>query len=204
MAILSYLLSLFTGAQSQTDTGAGIEAYKRGDYQVALAQLEKAASRGDAQAHYNLGVLYAEGRAVAKDQAKAVQFYQRGAENGSILAAYSLAQAYRKGEGVSADYSVAASWFRFAAQRGDFRAGNELGLLYVEGKGVKQDLIEGFAWIYPATHATIMDQAALANAMQLASMLSREEIQTAQAKGQDYFRRYIEPNRYVVEALLPD
>src|SRR5690606_10323460 len=127
---------------------------------------------GDSQGLYNLGVLYAEGKAVSRDMAKAVALYRDGARKGSVLAAFNLAQTLRKGDGVPVDFKEAARWYEFAAKRGDFRAGSELGLLYVEGKGVKRDLVEGFAWIYPATHADIMDDKALANAMQLAGMLT--------------------------------
>lgn len=198
---LSSLLALFTGAKSRADSQAGIEAYKRGDYATALSELQKAAKSGDAQAYYNLGIFYAEGRAVPKDQAKAVAFFKEGAEKGSLLAAFNLAQAYRKGEGISVDYAQAARWYRFAAERGDFRACNELGLLYVEGKGVERDLVEGFAWIYPATHASIMDEQAWKNARQLASMLTQPQVQRAQEMGRDYFKRFIEPNMHVVKAL---
>ncbi len=201
MSTVASLLALLTGTISHADTRAGIEAYKRGDYRTAIVELEKAAEGGDPQAYFNLGVLYADGRAVPKDQAKAVSFYKQGAERGSVLAAFNLAQAYRKGEGVPANHAEAARWYRFAAERGDFRACNELGLLYVEGKGVTRDLVEGFAWIYPATHASIRDEQALKNAMQLASMLTPQQVHRAQAKGREYFTRFIEPNMDVARAL---
>jgi TPR repeat protein len=184
-------LALFASRPGLADTRSGIAAYQRGDYATAISELEKAARAGDAQAYYNLGVAYAEGKAAARDPAKAASLYQQGAGKGSVLAAYNLAQAYRKGEGVAQDYGHAAKWYEFAAKRGDYHAGNELGLLYVEGKGVKRDLIEGFAWIYPATHMEIMDDKAMANAMQLAGMLTKDQIQTAQARGQSYYKRYM-------------
>lgn len=202
MAVLSALLGMF-GLKSKADTQAGIEAYQRGDYVAAIAELERAAKQGDAQAFYNLGILYADGLAVPKDQVAAVAHYRQGAERGSLLAAFNLAQAHRNGDGAPLDYAEAAKWYRFAAERGDFRACNELGLLYVEGKGVEQDLVEGFAWIYPATHASVMDEQAFKNAMQLASMLTREQVRQAQLKGQEYFQRFIQPNMDVVKALKP-
>jgi TPR repeat protein len=166
-----------------------------------MRELEKAARNGVAQAFYNLGVVYSEGKAVKRDPAKAAKFYEQGAAKGSVLAAFSLAQAYRKGEGLPQDYAKAAKWYKFAAQRGDYRAGNELGLLYVEGKGVRRDPVEGFAWIYPATHADIMDDAAMANAIQLAGMLTKDQTDTAQARGKSYYERYIASNPKVVRAI---
>lgn len=201
MGILSALLSAFAGP-ALSDTAKGIAAYQKGNYPVAMQELEKAAADGDEQAYFNLGVAYAEGKAVPQDLGKAAELYRMGAEGGSVLAAFNLAQSYRKGQGTELDYAAAAKWYEFAAKRGDFRASNELGLLYVEGKGVERDLVEGFAWIYPATHQLIMDESAMANAMQLASMLDKQQIDEAQARGRDYFEKYFEPNTGLVEALL--
>ncbi len=200
--VLGFILSALFGTNAQADTRKGIEAYRRGQYETALQELEKAAKAGDAQAFYNLGIFYHEGKAVPRDPEQAVAFYKRGAEKGSVLAAFNLAQAYRKGEGVAVDYAQAARWYEFAAKRGDYRAGNELGILYVEGKGVRADRIEGFAWIYTGTHMDIMNDKALANAMQLASAMSREELHKAQERGKSYYQRYIKPNRALVQTLL--
>jgi TPR repeat protein len=201
-AMLGLIASLFGGNTAKADLRGALRAYANGNYEIALRELEKSAKAGDPQGLYNLGVLYAEGKAAQRDMAKAVELFREGAEKGSVLAAYSLAQVFRKGDGIPVDFAQAAHWFEFAAKRGDFRACNELGLLYVEGKGVKQDLVEGFAWIYPATHADIMDEKAFANAAQLARMLSPEQLSEAQSRGQDYHRRYIKPHQNVVRSLL--
>lgn len=200
--MLGIILSALLGSSAQADTRAGISAYQRGDYAKALSELEKAAKAGDAQAYYNLGIFYREGKAVAADPEKALEMYKLGAQKGSVLAAYNLAQAYRKGEGVAPDFRQAARWYEFAVKRGDFRAGNELGILYVEGKGVNADKIEGFAWIYTGTHMDIMSDKALTNAMQLASTMTREELQQAQERGRSYYQRYIKPNQNVVRTVL--
>lgn len=202
MGILSALISLVSGGQAMSDTAKGIAAYQRGDYVRAMKELQAAAEKGDEQAYYNLGVAYAEGKAGPRDMAQAIAAYRKGAEGGSVLAAFSLGQIYRKGDGVAHDYSQAAKWYEAAAKHGDFRASNELGLLYVEGKGVEKNLIEGFAWIYPATHASIMDDSAMKNAMQLASMLTKEQLGRAQTKGRAYFEKYFEPNSELIEAIL--
>ena len=44
----------------------------------------------------------------------------------------------------------------------------------------------------------------MANAMQLARMLTSEQIRTAQARGQSYYKRYVAPHRNVVRTLLAD
>lgn len=201
MGWMTVLFAILGGSSALADTRAGIAAYRNGDYPRAMTELNKAAARGDGQALYNLGVAYAEGKAVPRDMAQALSFYERGAKAGSVFAAYNLGQVYRKGEGVTVDYAQAAKWYEIAAKRGDYRAGNELGLLYVEGKGIRRDPVEGFAWIYTGTHADIMDRTSMANAMQLASMLDKVQIQTAQARGQQYHKRYIAPHKAVVRAI---
>lgn len=42
----------------------------------------KAAAQGDAEAEFSLGVLYATGRGVARDDAQAVNWYRKAAEHG--------------------------------------------------------------------------------------------------------------------------
>ena len=160
-----------------------------------MRDLAAASAAGLPVANYNMGIACAEGRAIAKDPATACVYFRRAAERGHILAAFNLGESYRAGTGVRQDYVEAARWYRVAAERGDYKAANELGLLYVEGKGVKQDLAEGFAWIYMGTHQSIQYEAAFKNARQLATILSREQIEAAQIRGQEYYKRYISKDR---------
>ncbi len=201
MGLLTMLSGLLWPHAAGADTRAGIAAYQRADYETAMRELNRSAEKGDPQALYNLAVAYAEGKAVPRDMARALDLYQRAATRGSVFAAYNLGQMHRKGEGVGADPAEAARWYGMAAKRGDYRAANELGLLMVEGKGVPRDPVEGFAWIYTGTVADIMDETSMANAIQLAGMLTRDQIQTAQGRGQSYYKRYIAPNGAVVRAI---
>lgn len=201
MGILTMVLGFLWPHAAGADTRAGIAAYRSGDYETALRELSSSAEKGDPQGLYNLGVAYAEGKAVPRDMTKAIDLYGRAAARGSVFAAYNLGQLYRKGDGVGADPAEAARWYEKAAKRGDYRAANELGLLMVQGKGVPRDPVEGFAWIYTGTVADIMDETSMANAIQLAGMLDRAQIQTAQSRGQSYYKRYIAPNRAVVRAI---
>ncbi|MCG7392759.1 sel1 repeat family protein [Microvirga sp. ACRRW] len=202
LMVLGIVLSALFGSKAEADTRKGIAAYQQGDYVTAFKELDQAARVGDAQAYYNLGIFYQEGKAQPRNLEQAFAMYKRGAEKGSVLAAFNLGQAYRKGEGIAVNYTEAARWYEFAAKRGDYRAGNELGILYVEGKGVRTDKIEGFAWIYTGTHMDIMDDKALTNALQLASTMNREEMQVAQGRGRSYYQRYIKPNQNVVRTIL--
>ena len=53
------------------DFETGMDAYHRGDYATALREWQRLAEQGDANAQYNLGVLYAEGKGVAQNYVQA-------------------------------------------------------------------------------------------------------------------------------------
>jgi len=50
----------------------------------------KAAEQGDAMAQFNLGVMYDEGQGVARDDAKAVEWYTKAAEQGDSRAKFNF------------------------------------------------------------------------------------------------------------------
>ena len=78
----------------------------------------KAAEQGFAQAQYNLGVMYENGRGVRQDYIQAVQWYRKAAEQGIAQAQYNLGLMYAKGEGVRRDHKIAKEWFGKACDNG--------------------------------------------------------------------------------------
>ena len=75
-----------------------------GDY--ALAQLV-------------LGLMYANGDSVVKDQVQAVKWYRKAAEQGMATAQFNLGVMYAKGEGVIKDPIEAHAWWDVASVLGD-------------------------------------------------------------------------------------
>jgi hypothetical protein len=61
---------------------------------------------------FDLGVLYARGWGVEKDQNEALQWYRKAAEQGDRRAQYNLASAYFEGDGVPVDYATAYFWMK--------------------------------------------------------------------------------------------
>lgn len=55
-----------------------------------LTAIQRMAEHGDAQAQFNLGVMYAKGEGVAQDLKQAVPWYRKAAEQGMVDAQYSL------------------------------------------------------------------------------------------------------------------
>ena len=78
-----------------------------------------AASRGDADVHYNVGYMYQTGYGVKRDMAMAVSWYVKAAENGYVRAQHLLGDIYFFGYGVEKDREKALRWFRAAALAGD-------------------------------------------------------------------------------------
>ena len=61
----------------------GWDAYQRSDYATALEFWRPLADQGDAEAQFNLGVMYESGQGVPQDDAEAVKWFQKAAEKGS-------------------------------------------------------------------------------------------------------------------------
>lgn len=75
-------------ATNSSNYDAGIAAYERGHYEVALYDFEQRAMRGDGDrvAEFYLGYMYKHGKGVAKDLGKAVEWYRKAAERGYVPA----------------------------------------------------------------------------------------------------------------------
>jgi TPR repeat protein len=104
------------------------------------------ADQGDAQAQFNLALMYYEGEGVPQDYAEAIKWFRKGAEQGLAAAQYNLALMYYEGEGVPQDYAEAIKWFRKAAEQGLAAAQFTLALMYATGQGVPQDYVESYVW----------------------------------------------------------
>lgn len=97
----------------------GLDAYKRGDYELAAKYFRVAAEQGDTAAQYNIGVMYRNGDGVLQDYAEAVKWYRTAAEQGDIEAQNNLGFMYDNGLGVPQDLVFAHMWFNLAAAQGN-------------------------------------------------------------------------------------
>ena len=71
-----------------------------------------------ADAQYNLGIMYAEGKGIAKDEAQAVAWFRKAAEQGYAPAQFNLGVMYAEGIGIAKDETQAVAWSRKAAEQG--------------------------------------------------------------------------------------
>ncbi len=146
-------LALTTGAwvpvQAQTFEQSHA-AYERKDYRTAFAGFKKLAEQGLAIAQINLGLMYADGEGVPKNEQQAVAWYRKAAEQGSATAQMSLGVMYADGRGVPKDEQQAAAWYRKAAEQGLASAQSILGVRYLKGRGVPKDEQQAVVWFRKA------------------------------------------------------
>ncbi len=84
-----------------------------------VAQIQRRAERGDAEAQVDLGALLEGGMGLPRDPARALQLYQRAGEKGNVFGQYFAGLLLgRSAPGVEKDTEAAARWFAKAeAQR---------------------------------------------------------------------------------------
>ena len=80
----------------------------------AVKWLRKAAAQGDADAQFNLGLMYDMGEGVPENDAEAVHWFRKAAEQGDADAQFYLGRIYFLGEGVTEDFTLAYKWFNLA------------------------------------------------------------------------------------------
>ena len=111
------------------------------------------AEQGDAEAQFNLGFCYDDGRGVAKNAREAVKWYRKAAEQNYAPAQSNLGYCYDNGRGVEQDAEEATNWYRKAAEQGHPEAQSNLGYCYANGQGVEKDIAEAYAWFSIAAKA---------------------------------------------------
>lgn len=122
---------------------AGVEAWERADYKGAVDRWRGPATRGDADAQFNLGQAYKLGRGVPTDLTQAELWYGKAAAQGHEQAEASYALAlFANGK-----REAATPWLQRAAGRGDPRAQYVLGTMYFNGDVVQKDWIRAYALV---------------------------------------------------------
>lgn len=147
---LVVIFALICAPGLAADFQAGLDAYNKGDYATALKEWQPLAEQGDANAQYNLGLLYARGQGVTQDYKQALDWYQKAAEQEVPAAEYNLGVMYANGQGVTADPQEANKWFLKAAQKGVGQAVEGLATIYSAGPGAFQDSTEAQKWLREA------------------------------------------------------
>ena len=117
--VTSALILLLAATAALADFAAGLDAYERGDYGVALAAWRPLAEEGVLEAQFNLGLMHYEGKGVPVDHALAHGWFLKAAEAGYARAQFKAAEMYEKGDNVERNLVQAHLWFT-AAKRQKF------------------------------------------------------------------------------------
>ena len=108
------IIGMLFAVPAFADTAAGLAAFKGKDYARAFKEWKASADAGQAEAQFDLGVLYAQGLGVRRDLTEATKWYRKAANQGNAEAEFALGQMYLRGWGVPRDEADAMRWFQMA------------------------------------------------------------------------------------------
>jgi TPR repeat protein len=129
-------LSIGTHAGALEDGHAAFDAKQ---YQQAFTLWKPLAEKGDADAQYNLGLLYMNGLGVEKNDRLALMWFTRAGQQGLADAQYNAGVMFYLGKGVYPSFISAVKWWQLAAEKDHANAENNLAVMYAYGNGVKKD-----------------------------------------------------------------
>ena len=118
------LLALIEQATADSLSDAQ-SAYAAGHYKKAAKLYMPLAKKGNAEAQFYLGVMYAHGEGMPKNAAKAVEFYRLAAVQGDASAQRLLAVMYNTGLGIAKNNILALMWINIAAENAAEGKGQE-------------------------------------------------------------------------------
>jgi len=113
-----FFVALFAIQSAFADINEALAAYNRKDYTTAIKQFRALAVQGDANAQYDLGLMYQNGEGVTADDKEAFAWFRKAAENGLAQAQTQVGLMYYTGVGIPQDDTEAAAWFRKATEQG--------------------------------------------------------------------------------------
>lgn len=135
-----------TGAHANS-VREGMAAWGKNEFKVAIEIFQPLADRGNAEAQFAIGSMYAAGVGFKKNSWIAVTWFGMAARQGHLEAQITLAEKYLSGtNGLTQNFTAAAGWYRKAAGRGAAKAQYRLGQLYAEGRGVKRNFVAAHVW----------------------------------------------------------
>lgn len=143
LAIWVLVIAAPVAANSFDDAARALQS---GNYNKAFEILEPMAREGNVNAQYNLGRMYAKGKGVSRDFAKAVHWFRKAADQGYVSAQYNLGVMYDNGQGVDKSYTDAIQWYHKAADQGHPKAQFSLGFMNANGQGVTQNFEKTIKW----------------------------------------------------------
>jgi localization factor PodJL len=119
--------------------------------------LADAARDGDANALFEVGTRFTDGRGVKQDAGEAAKWYKLAADRGLAPAEYRYANMLEKGTGVARDLPQAVTYYRKAADAGNASAMHNLAVLYASGAAGQADYASAVQWFTRAADHGVAD-----------------------------------------------
>lgn len=106
--IIVFASLLLTAVMSSAQAGLteGVEAIGKGDFKAALEQFQPLAEQGNADAQFNLGLMYFNGTGVPQDDQLALKWFRLSADQGNAFSQFALGNMYFMGRGVTKNFIV--------------------------------------------------------------------------------------------------
>ena len=124
------------------------------DVAQAVKLYEQAAERSQ-WAQFKLAILYWKGKGLAKDEQKALQWWQKSADGGNGKAQNNLGFMYDRGIAVQRDYRKALDWYLLALSRNVPQAKANLEDFFEEGRGSPAEPSIAVAWYRSGAEAGV-------------------------------------------------
>lgn len=119
----------------EPDFDAAVEASNREEYEKSFPVFYQLANEGDADAQFNLGIMYQDGHGMEHDFVEAAKWYKLAAAQGHIYAQSNLGGLYWDGAGVPRSRDLAFEYLELAAQKDDVLSQFNLAMfLYQSGR----------------------------------------------------------------------
>lgn len=125
--------------------------------ETSIESLRKAAEQGNVSAQIALGLIFADGRGVARNEAAAMTWFRTAAEQGDAVGQNNLGAMLTIGPRALKNEAEAVVWFRKAAEQGNNDAKVNLALMLVTGRGVARDEAEAVTWFRRAAEHKNVD-----------------------------------------------
>jgi TPR repeat protein len=121
----------------------GYAEFKMARYASARQIWEAIAATGNAEAHFNLAILFEDGLGVEVDMDRAIAHYLEAARGGNRNAQYRVGLLHAVGSKAPRDLALARKWLRAAADQGDEDASALLNVLDGPARNPReQDILE--------------------------------------------------------------
>jgi alginate production protein len=130
LALSSFLCPVAAQAELFPDMAAAKQAYAINNFSEAADNWAPLAQFGIAEAQWELGKLYLDGKGVTKDPGLAFSWIAQAAENGLPRAYTTLGTLYEEGIGTLIDLIKARDLYSRAVQSGETKASYHLGRFY--------------------------------------------------------------------------